>query len=202
MEQITYTEILQEDEIYNHKLSDFKTPVNQYFSGYFEDLRYYNFSKYKKDLMKEFTLKVELPSLHKKYLKMIKSTNSVSVHIRRTDHGSLGFVPLQYYIDSINYMKQHVENPHFFIFSDDLDFFRKNIKIEGNYTLIEGTNTSNPIFDFELMRNCKHNIIANSTFSWWAALLNAFKKKIVTAPKLWRSDKPSDYIIPEDYIVF
>ena len=145
--------------------------------------------------------------LHQKYLNLINNKNSVAIHIRRGDylndpkvrciHGILGS---DYYKKSINYIKKKVKNPFFFIFSDDIELVKKNFSFFNNkkYIFID---TKSSINDLYLMSNCKHFIIANSTFSWWGAWLSKNKRKIVCAPKRWlRARISTPDIIPESWI--
>ena len=121
----------------------------------------------------------------KNYLSTINTTNSISVHLRRGDfndnHHIQDVLSLEYYKKSIELIKTCVVAPHFFIFSDDINWAEGALKLEGA-TFIKGTSAKE---DFQLMRSAKHNIIANSSFSWWAAFLDKNTEKIVVAPKNW-----------------
>ncbi len=91
---------------------------------------------------------------------------------------------MNYYIRAINFIKKRVVNPHFFIFSDDVEWVKNNLKTKFPLIFISGNNLK----DYEeliLMSRCKHNIIANSAFSWWGAWLNENENKIVIAPYQW-----------------
>lgn len=122
----------------------------------------------------------------------IKETNSVSIHIRRGDyikspiyrrtHGNV--CTFDYYIKSIEYILQHVKKPVFFVFSDDIQWAKDNLSLNDVY-YISGNNGLNSYIDMQLMSLCKHNIIANSTFSAWGAILNSNPDKIVIAPRKW-----------------
>ncbi|HOV15035.1 MAG TPA: alpha-1,2-fucosyltransferase, partial [Spirochaetota bacterium] len=138
----------------------------------------------------------------------IKNSNSVSIHVRRGDYvGNIktlnfhGVCEIDYYIDAINSIKQKVQNPLFFIFSDDIEWCKNNIKDE-NSIFIDFERDD--YVDMYLMTVCKHNIIANSSFSYWAAYLNQNFDKIVIAPKKWFKDdnqnKRTEGLIPEKWI--
>ena len=128
-------------------------------------------------------------------LNQIRISNSISVHIRRGDyinnlktsavHGNL---KLDYYKKAIHLIHGQFKNSIFFFFSDDIDWVKNNFN-EKNFHFVENNyNDLNlPFKDLLLMKNCKHNIIANSTFSWWGAWLNENSNKIVFAPEYWTS---------------
>jgi len=77
-----------------------------------------------------------------------------------------------------------VENPHFFIFTDDVAWAKENLKISDPHTFVSGNDLSGPQ-ELWLMSKCQHNIIANSSFSWWGAWLNQNPTKHVIAPEKW-----------------
>ena len=79
---------------------------------------------------------------------------------------------------------ESISNPSFYIFSDDIEWAKQNIK-ESNAVFVQQEKKDNYYRDMQLMSMCKHNIIANSSFSWWAAWLNNYEKKIVIAPSKW-----------------
>ena len=168
------------------------SPDYYYYEGYFQNEKY--FRHLRSELIKKFTLKVPPDKKNMEVLKKIHETNSVSIHIRRGDYVELecaskfhGTCSLRYYQDAVDYISKRIESPHFFIFSDDIDWVVKNLKIEHPCTFIN-FNQSKGWLDFNLMKNCKHNIIANSSFSWWSAWLNENSDNIIIAPSKWFSD--------------
>lgn len=183
-------------------------PDYAYYEGYFQNENY--FKHLREQLFRDFSLKMpfsELNEQNQSTLEKIISTNSVSIHIRRGDYVTLDYVnklqgicPLKYYQKAIKRIAKKVENPHFFIFSDDIDWVRENLKIDYPYTVID-FNQNSGYLDLELMKNCKHNIIANSSFSWWGAWLNENPDKIVIAPKKWNKmrSKKCD-IVPKSWV--
>ena len=86
-------------------------------------------------------------------------------------------------------MKTYVDNAHFFVFSDDIEWCKKNLKLDKNSTFVEGNIGPFAYEDLRIMAACKHNIIANSSFSWWGAWLNPNEEKIVIAPRIWYTDE-------------
>lgn len=136
----------------------------------------------------------------------IQAENSVSIHVRRGDYmnefyyNMLGAVcNLDYYRRAIERIRQLVANPHFFIFSDDKEYVAENLKME-NATFVDFNSGSDSWQDMYLMSLCNNNIIANSSFSWWAAWLNDNPSKIVIAPSRWFVHVGHDELVPEDWI--
>ena len=144
------------------------------------------------------------------YLKLIESRNSVSLHIRRTDfinnsnHNVHGVCPLEYYHKAVTLISNMIDNPVFFVFSDDIAWAKQNIKFNFDIEFVSGNSDEKGYIDMLLMSSCKHNIIANSSFSWWAAWLNSNKSKIVITPAIWFLDKKlnaqTNDLIPEEWI--
>jgi len=177
-----------------------------YYDGYFQNEKY--FKHFRKTLLQHFSLNAE-NSLDKKNLEiseMIQKTNSVSIHIRRGDYVTLesanfmhGLCSLDYYEKAIKYIAKRVKNPHFYVFSDDIDWIQANLKTNYPNTVID-FNQDRSHFDLELMKNCKHNITANSSFSWWGAWLNENPKKIVIAPKKWIAANQKCEIVPKRWV--
>jgi len=133
--------------------------------------------------------------------------NTVSLHFRRGDYLTSDFIvptTINYYKLAIKKIKSSIDNPFFYIFTDEPEWFIQNIKLDIPYKLITGNNDSNCYKDILLMSICKHNIIANSTFSWWGAWLNLNSNKIVIAPKTWygtpKRDLFTNEITPPDWI--
>jgi len=168
--------------IFNSKLLGIKN--NSYIQGYWTDERY--FKEVENILRKEFTPKKTLDQKNLDILKQIQKTNSVSIHVRRGDYVTkkaniLKFIGLNYYIKSINKIKSKVSKPIFFIFSDDIFWCKQSLNslLINNVYYIDHNKGKDSYKDLLLMSACKHNIIANSTFSWWAQWLNKNQKKTV-----------------------
>jgi len=169
------------------------TGKNIYLSGYWQSEKYF---KDIEDMIKqEVTLKNPLGNYATELGKLIDGHNSVSLHIRRGDYLNEKFsrvytsLPLAYYTEASKVIMTKVAKPHFFIFSDDLPWVEKNFSLPYQAVLV-GRNQ--PIADYEqliLMSRCRHNIMANSSFSWWGAWLNNRPDKLVIAPKDWFASK-------------
>jgi hypothetical protein len=196
------TSQIDENVISEKGIGNFNNGQHEYIFDYFETLELFDYEKYRDIFSREFTTKMDMDEKNKDMLNKINEANSIAIHIRRTDHGGdLGFTDMEYYGKAIEYMIARVENPHFFIFSDDTNWVKENFKLDSPHTIVDINNDATNYFDFELMKNCKHHIIANSTFSWWAAWLNPNKDKIVIAPTPWfKNGDTRDKMIPKDWI--
>ena len=115
----------------------------------------------------------------------IVKTNSVSLHVRRGDYLSYGFplLPKWYYEKAIRIIQEKVDSPHFFIFSDDSEYVRREFSFLDSYTIVDWNKKEDSFRDMQLMSMCKHNIIANSGFSYWGARLNYKSSAIRIAPR-------------------
>lgn len=172
---------------YDFKESYRNIKDNSYIQGYWADERY--FSEIRSIIRKEFTPKKKLDEKNNKLLKQIQALSSVSVHVRRGDYltnknNIPKFVGLDYYVNAFKRIKKSVHDPVFFVFSDDIDWCKSNLKqISKNSLFIDHNKGRDAYKDMLLMSSCEHNIIANSTFSWWGAWMNKNKNKICIRPK-------------------
>ncbi len=175
-------------------------PDNTYLAGFWQKEKY--FENIQEILLKELTLKDPLPSETSALVEQIKHTNSVSIHIRRGDYTLPKYAKIfyqctpEYFYSAINTIKEKVANPHFFIFSNDIEW-TKTLDFPKETTYIT---PGHPHDDLILMSMCKHNIIANSSFSWWGAWLNQNPEKIVIAPKHWFTEDSPEDSVPKDWI--
>ena len=167
----------------------FKCGPETYLEGYWQHYKYYEDVSTK--ILDELSLKDKNDQSRNTWLNKIESeAETVAIHVRRGDYVTdvnanylMGVLPLSYYNDAIAYLKQKLSNPVFYFFSDDLPWVKQHIDTGKNSTFYVEGNTD--YVDLDLMARCKHNIIANSTFSWWGAFLNRNQNKIVIAPKVW-----------------
>lgn len=176
---------------------------NVYLEGYWQSEKY--FKDIEDAIKKEITLKVEVDELVQN---LIDGTESVSLHIRRADYVTspkaikvYSACSLEYYRQAIDIITKKISNPNFFVFSDDIDWAKKNLKI--NYPLFFVDHGAEKNYeDLILMSKCRHNIIANSSFSWWGAWLNNNSDKIIIAPKKWFNDnsKNTSDLLPNNWI--
>lgn len=144
-----------------------------YLQGYFQKAEY--FESIKKELKKEIVLNRPFSEKAKLFYDKIKNNNSVAVHIRLKERATIN--KWLFFTNNISRLKKELNNPVFFIFSDDIKLCKKNLIPDSNIIFIE--NNDNHIEDFCLMKYCNHFIISNSTFSWWASWLSDSKDKII-----------------------
>ena len=155
--------------------------------GFFQSPKY--FENIKALIQTEFELKVAISPELNNLKKELDSVNSVCLHIRRGDFALYDRFQIcneAYYQQGIEYMKSNVNNPVFYIFSnthEDIEWIKQNIHLNGDIRYVDMENKD--IEDFYLMQQCKHFILSNSTFSWWAAYLARHKRKIIVAPSPW-----------------
>lgn len=180
-----------------------------YFKGYFQTEQY--FLHCREQLCREFRLKTPLTPENAHVLEDIRSCCSISLHIRRTDYLSNPYLsppPLEYYLRSMAEMEGRLraagvpqESLRYFIFSDDTAWARQNLRPALPHVHVDINDGGAGYFDLELMRNCRHHIIANSTFSWWAAWLNEHAEKIVIAPRIWFNRNEDDRYHTDDALI-
>lgn len=177
-----------------------------YLDGYWQTEKY--FKEVEDVIRKDFTLRNPLSEQSKNFENQIDMVEAVSLHVRRDEMVSNkrindwhGVCSIDYYNQAIQEIARKVKNPHFFMFSDDPNWTKENIKPPFPSTYMP-YNTDHPEEDLFLMSRCKHHIIANSTFSWWGAWLNPKKDKVVIAPKKWFNSPKmnTEDIIPETWI--
>lgn len=158
--------------------------------GSFQSWKY--FDEYKSDLIKEFTVTKNISKKNNDILKKINESNSVCLHIRRGDYTNshysktLQICNYEYYKKAMEYIAKNVKNPIFFIFSnshEDHEWIKKNYKFD--YPTINVDFDNQDYEELKLMYCCKHFILSNSSFSWWAQYLAKNKDKIIVAPSKW-----------------
>jgi hypothetical protein len=171
-----------------------KIPKDCYLTGYWQSEKY--FKKSSSLIRVDFTFNYPLENYNAELADQIDQVNAVSLHVRRGDYvnnaktsATHGLCSLDYYRAAIQHIIKQVENPHFFVFSDDIAWVKNNLKIDSPHQFVDHNSGEESYNDMRLMSLCKHNIIANSSFSWWAAWLNTNPQKIVIAPQNWFSKK-------------
>lgn len=175
------------------------------YQGFWQNKRYYE--QVQDELKKDFSFNEKALSFETLNMASeIKKENSVSIHIRRGDFllpGNMethaGVCTETYYRKALDIIKNKVKDPKFYIFTDDYEWAMKNFLLP-NSTIVNINKDNDSWQDMYLMSICKHNIIANSTFSWWAAWLNKNIEKIVIAPSKFFNNELRTEIIPENWI--
>lgn len=177
----------------------FKTlPDQSCLVGYWQSYRY--FSDIAKQLMIEFEPVNALSSTSLAVAERINSTTSIALHVRRGDYVSLasaasfhGALPMVYYNKAVARVRERVNLPRFFVFSDDPEWCRANLQLDDKVTFVVHNSGADAWQDLVLMSNCRHHVIANSSFSWWGAWLAdqrwADPQRLVVAPALWFSGR-------------
>ena len=182
IEQVYKSGYPEQKEIY--KLDDNK---DYYLYGTWHN---YDYSDVLDILRKHFTFVEDYSELTKKYLAMIHETEAVSIHVRRGDYvgTDIDSYNIEYYKNAVERVRSKVKSPVFYIFSDNIEAIKKDFDFlkDSQVVFVEGNSGKDSYQDMLLMKECKHNIIANSTFSYWAAMLNDYEGKVVIRP-LWQT---------------
>ena len=183
-----------------------QSPSNSLLIGYWQTEEY--FIDIEDVIRKDFTLKKTLDDRNSAIAEKINSTNSVSVHVRRGDYilnekiqKHHGICDTAYYSKAVELISGIQKNTELFLFSDEPEWVKQNMKFDLPVNYIDNTGEAGYI-DMQLMSLCKHNIIANSSFSWWGAWLNNNEEKVVIAPEKWFADKTIDTkdVIPAGWV--
>lgn len=180
--------------------------AKRYLMGYWQSEMY--FKDYAETLRSDFNFTIHLDETNRNIAQRIQHSNAVSLHVRRGDYIThtpnakiLSTCSLDYYNQAIDYISKRVDSPHFFLFSDDMEWVKASLDIPFEKTYIEHNRGADSYRDMQLMHMCRHHVIANSSFSWWGAWLNPYPDKLVVAPKTWFSDgKVDDDLIPREWI--
>lgn len=177
---------------------------DKYLDGCWQTEEYF---KHKSDVIrKEFCFKDIISDKNVSISYEMYETNSISIHVRRGDylkypHLYGNICSKQYYQKAIEYIKNHTYgNVKFYVFSDDIRWVKENIFFEDSCIFIDWNIMGQSYIDMQLMSLCKHNIIANSSFSWWGAWLNKNPNKIVVAPDRWLFNGEIGDVVPNDWI--
>lgn len=175
--------------------------------GYFQNENY--FKGISEQLKADFTYRYPLSDKNEEIRHKMEQKESISIHIRRGDYANnnsnLPILDISYYKKAIQDITSQVNNPHFFIFSDGIEWVKENLDLSDlNHEFIDWNKNEESYIDMQLMSLCKHNIIANSSFSWWAAWLNDNSNKLVIAPQKWYKGDTGIYpdgFLPKEWII-
>lgn len=187
---ITLVKKFEEKEVSTYDDSVFNTDKS-YIVGYWQTEKY--FQDFANEIRADFTYNGKWSKKNLEYRKMMQTSNSVCIHIRRGDYLNLstiygGICTEEYYLNAINYIRSKEKNPVFYVFTNDMEWSKQFFENESNVIFVEGNNDENSYMDMILMTYCRHHIIANSSFSWWGAWL-ANEGGITIAPKKWLNTK-------------
>jgi hypothetical protein len=183
-------------------------PDKSYLKGYWQSEKY--FKNNKSNILNDLKIITDQSSQNKKISKQIANNISVSLHIRRGDYisnsaynAAHGTCDLRYYENAVSYIIKNIgKNFNIFAFSDDPEWVYSNLKLPVDICYVNNNSSEYNYEDLRLMSECNHNIIANSSFSWWGAWLNTNKNKTVIAPSIWYADQSivNNDIIPENWV--
>ncbi len=192
---------------FNFMPQTLKISDNTYLSGYWQSEKY--FKEVIDIIFEDFTFFLPMSEMNQSLSADIidEKETAISLHVRRGDfvnnlefnkvHGNLS---QEYYISAIKFMAEHVKSPRFYVFSDDMNWACNNLGSSFPFIFVDHNRGKLSYEDMRLMSLCKHNIIANSSFSWWGAWLNSNPEKMVIAPKYWFSNKTNTQdLIPQGW---
>lgn len=161
-----------------------------YLSGYWQSERY--FADFAAQIRADFAFRQPLEGQNAELARQMVEVDAVSLHVRRGDYANNpkttamhGLCSLDYYRAAIRHVAERVQQPHFFVFSDDIEWVRSNLNVGFPCSYVQHNRGADSYNDMRLMSLCRHHIIANSSFSWWGAWLNPSTEKIVIAPSKW-----------------
>ena len=202
-----YKRRIYEEKQVHYDANFIKSPNDIFLKGYWHSWKYFN--KYDAHIRKEFSFREEMIANVKNVGDRLCKENSVSVHIRRTDFlkpsivKEHGITPFSFYIDALNRLAKEEPDLSVYVFTDDPAIVQNELQTDITFTIASKAFSKTAVEDLYLMTQCRHNIIANSTFSWWGAYLNAHSNKKVFAPSKWYNVAPYDYkdVYPTDWII-
>lgn len=198
---------LSEDEFY-HAVMNLDTSKDYYITGFFIEEKYYSHVIDK--VREHFLFSTLSEEWNIAYAEKINNCESVSIHVRRGDYLSDiykdKFLTLgrDYYESAVNYVREHADDLsrlRFFVFSDDADFVNEEFEWLEDKVIVTGNSGELSYRDMQLMSMCKYNIIANSTFSQWAALLNVCPKHLVIYPRAYMADADNEIKSDKNWVM-
>ncbi len=177
------------------ELRDLDPARNYYIFGFFIEGAYY---RDRIDILKKELVFPPMEGENAALADEMQSVESVSVHVRRGDYLSATYagqflcLGRDYYEAAVNIINTHMSNPRFYIFSEDADFVRSEFSWLSNKTVVDQNSGNDSFRDMQLMSKCKANIIANSTFSQWASILNVNPEHITIYPARYMADEDTE----------
>lgn len=150
-------------------------------------------------IRREFGFRDPPSPKNEKYAQRMRESDSVAIHVRRADYtmdptvkANQGLCGVEYYRRALDLVRERLPDPCIFVFSDDLDWARDNLPIGDDAEFVSHNRGATSHEDLRLMSHARHNIIANSSFSWWGAWLNDNETKLVLAPERWMHNRSFD----------
>lgn len=199
--------LVKEKADYVFDAAFFDIPDGSYVTGFWQAENY--ILSVRDILLKELQPRLAPSEANAKILQQVAQSNAISLHIRRGDYVTVahtnsahGTCDMEYYKKAMSYMASKVNDPVFFIFSDDMTWVKENLPKDYPLVYVDLNDEKNSYEDLRIMSSCNHHIIANSSFSWWGAWLNNRSNKMVICPTKWTSNHLSADIdlIPKSWI--
>ncbi len=199
--------LFREKQYFVYDEQFFNCSDGAYIYGFWQAEQY--FSTISDVIREDFRFKIAPSVENALFVEQINRTEAVAVHVRRGDYVSVektstvhGTCSMDYYREAIALMKTQVNNPVFYFFSDDMNWVKQHLLIDAPSVYVDVNDDAHNYEDLRLMTLCKHQIIANSSFSWWGAWLNTNPAKIVVAPEKWANVEGLDTtdLIPKSWI--
>jgi len=186
---------MERDFSFDEGFYDRTSPV--YLDGYWQSWKYSD--PYIEQIKEELMLSSPPTGGNVELAKRIAEVNSVSIHIRRGDYVTNrtanrvhGFVGGEYYKEALRRIRDCIPTPYYLVFSDDLEWARRNLGLVDNVIFVDHNRGTSSYEDMRMMSLCQHHIIANSSFSWWAAYLGYHPGKHVLYPAKWFATSAKD----------
>jgi hypothetical protein len=173
-----------------------------YLTGWWQSYRY--FEKIANVVRSELRMKEAPPRANGGWLERIRQTKSVCLHVRRGDYldsrNYFGLCTPTYYARAVKIMRERIESPTFFVFSDDLTWCRDQLSM-ADLQFVDANGPDDAAAELQLMATCRHHILANSSLSWWAAWLGDHPEQVVIAPDPWfAGGPPARDLLPNQWI--
>lgn len=199
--------VIRTEESKNFDIS-FYGELNKYLIGYWQNEKY--FINIREILLNDFCFPVnKLNERNKKLIWRIRnSENAVAVHVRGGDYFSKdnikifgGICTPEYYKRAFEYFGNMFENVNFFLFTNDVEWVKVNVDTDcHNIEVVDWNDKAGSWVDMYLMSICNHNVIANSSYSWWSAWMNQNENKVVIAPARWTNSDTFSDITPASWV--
>ena len=175
--------------------------------GYWQTEKYFN--EFADVIRQDFQFASTPSGRNADLIAELAETHSIALHVRRGDYvadplvaKNHGVCPPVYYERALDLLNRKIDAYRLFVFSDDPDWVRANMQFDSSATYVSWNRGADSFEDMRLMSHCSHNVIANSSFSWWAAWLNANPQKLVVAPQRWFGSLAHDTsdLVPPQWI--
>lgn len=177
----------------------------RYYEGYWMAYKY--FEACRERIQEIYSFPQLTTEVNKKYAQILGKNNSVTIHVRRGDYVKLGvfanICTREYYRKAIDIVRRQIDQPEFFVFSNDQGWCVENLKdafSDAPVHFVDNNRGNESYRDMQLMSMARCNIMANSSFSWWGAFLNAREDQIVVAPSRWMNDRDCSNLYGEKWI--